>query len=255
MKKNTKIIIALITAAALSVTAIVAYLSYQAGQSNRIEDKYNSQLHNILKYHKEEHISYAIAKDSFNYLNDYINDRYQEKSPDHQKHRNEIASKLVTSFEDGSFDFEKYRHLQLELLSLDVWPEYPELLIANPKANMEILFKYGNALKNLREKNPELIRTATTEGGKIKITFMPNDENTWKLLRDLIDGYSKHFDLLKSTLNNNPEQGNKDNILQAFCLFNYAVDNAILAKQVFKYTDRVLEAEKARCASAGLLTK
>ena len=93
-------------------------------------------------------------------LRQHIDQKAEGDPAVRQKLRTDAASALTTLFESAAFDYMKENNLRAELIVLDTWPEYSEVLKANHSANLNIIYKYFVALSGLQKKDPEFVRTA-----------------------------------------------------------------------------------------------
>lgn len=218
---------------------IVAYKKYSATIAEQIEHRYTSDIEELLKPHNEADFTYAVADNLLKDLDEVINIKSQQDAEKRKKLRNNFADNLAKQFQDNSIDFEHSGNLQLDLLAMSKWEEYPELLQKNSKANINIIYRYRIALKSLAKRDPEFIKSAAfRKDNSIEAKIPPKDGNDGTLLRDLTAGYGKHTELLRP---------NEDDYAQSFCWYYSATDSQLLTNKIFHYDQYQFAEEVKKC--------
>jgi hypothetical protein len=248
MKMSTKKIAVMVSAVALLVASIIAYFEFKARREYELEMRYRTVLEQLFQQQKDTELTPAAAGELLVELSLLIERKAGGDAARKKELRNDAAQRLSALFQSTSFDFGRYDRLQFDLIALKSWPEYKAMLEANPKANLNVLYRYSLALSELRQREPEFVRLAKVDAhGAMHSKASLTNGNDGPLLRDLNIGYSQHSELLRKSLDSNPEQLNKDGLLQSFCWHFFATENQSLSESVFGYDERQFAAERGRC--------
>ena len=253
MKKQTRIIISAIAALGVIATAVVAFFALWGQRAYERETRYRAVLEQLFQPREGAKLNPAQAGALLIELSSLIELRAEGNSAKKQAEREQVARQFSTLFQSTSFDFSDFDKLQLDLIALASWPEYKERLKANPEANSNIIHRYHLALSELRRREPEFVRMAWVDkDGRTHSPVSLSDGNNGQLLRDLNLGYASHAELLRDTMDTDPQESNKDAFLQAFCEYYDATQNPVLTQSVFSYDERQIIAERDRCDHRGM---
>lgn len=254
VNKRAKLIIAAIAAVGVFAGVLVAYLVHRAHQIELIESRYRADLDQLFQPRKENELNPAMSLQLLKDLGEQIDSKSHGDAVERKKLRDDVALKLSALFEGNSFDLGRDNNVRLELTAMKSWTEYKELLTKNTKANYSIIFRYYLGLASLHGRDPEFVEGAKLlDDGQTQSTVAPKDNNDAELLRDLNNGYTKHIELLKTSLAGSAEQLTKDALLQSFCWYISATNNQSLTESVYRYDKVIFAEEEERCAQKRLV--
>jgi hypothetical protein len=85
---------------------------------------------------------------------------------------NETVSRIIVSAVKYDFDFSKTREVEFDIVAIDLWPGYREILMKEnseklPEDNLQIISKYIKRIKDLRNEDPDYYA---------RLTYDPSNE-------------------------------------------------------------------------------
>lgn len=214
--------IPLISAAVATIAVGVGIFQYRNTRRRdyalRVEQEFATNLSYLVEYPKEDNRSNARAATALDNLK-WLVDRTRE--PD--RYRKRVTEAIIVESRDD-IDFDDPRQARFDPLCLLSWPPYGKSLCEEPELQGFILYRYQQALRTLKDKDPSYFASIRlAEDGSYKVDRYTQE--SWYLhFQVLVDGFKRHIELIKDS----------ERQTKAVDQFAEALGNRALADELFR---------------------
>jgi|GEM_PF-6320002 len=215
----------------------------------RLTNQYRSDLKQLLMFPIDEKQTIPLVIETLQDLDQLIQSIPQQQEGSDKKLKADVGTLLANLTRSGDCDLEKRRNVEFERTVLQYWPGYSSLLVEQPETNIEVISEYFGALRHLHEVDKKFFESvAIDSSGGFNHNPAMDDINFIPFI-DLFRGYKEHVELLKKSLEVQPEQASRinDDLDQAFCWFYWGTENKPLTRNIFNIGDADLEKRANRC--------
>lgn len=138
--------------------------------------------------------------------------------------RRGVVSNALITFIREDCDFDKLRHIHLDIECIERWGDYKKYLIDNPYDHAFIVYKFFQSFRHLHDEDQDYFENIkyVKEEDRFEVESMTEVETRYLRFLALMRAYTLHLELLK------PE-AKKEAIKQ----FQQAMNNASLTEEYF----------------------
>lgn len=178
----------------------------------RDEDHIRDDMNQLLTLDPDEETPTGMITFLFDDLN-----RLVERNPDRRK----AISVALFTFIKEDCNFDRLRHIHLDIASIELWKDYKEYLVENPKEHGFIMYKYFQSLRQLHDEDKKYFESIQRKESGFEVEAF-TDEMRYLRFLALIIAYSLHLEIL------NPQA--KERAIERF---QRAMNNQSLTEQLF----------------------
>src|SRR5215213_1560186 len=198
------VVIALFAALGTIWMALTMHRQHLAAEETKIDNRIRAAYDSLLRAHNDDDSTSASTDSAMKDLGEAINSKFQNDLEKSKELRNNFAEELVRLFQKNSVDFGQDGNLQLDLRALNEWKEeYPEMLKKQVNGNVNIIYRYSLALRELHKREPQFVESAKLlrNGWIDDEKIVLKNEKDRSLLRNISSLYDKHFQILRESIN------------------------------------------------------
>jgi hypothetical protein len=206
---------ALIALLAAALAAYQYFRDQRLGSWLRLEQQFSQHLGTLSDYSERGNLASANVVWAIENLTELV-----KLAPDPAAYRSRVTEVITTGMLDDA-NFDDARHVRLDRMCVERWPDYSRWLIDHPTESDFLLYRYLQALRGLAKANEKYFREMDYGANGYEVPEY-GDERAYLLFLALVRGYEQHLAILS-----------RDDRAASVDAFGMAIGNAALAKKLF----------------------